>query len=94
MEDTRPVFLLPKVGANRQKVYPGVKDLPDHIRIGFRNTFIRVVIRDVFNSETPWTNPDLETVQLAYNKIFPAYPARLRCNDAVHHPVGPRFHHT
>lgn len=88
VEDRRPVFLLPRIMGNRQKVYPGIKDLPPHIRASFRNTFIRVIIRDIFNSEQPWANPNLMSLQLAYNRIYSAYPARLRCNDAVVHPVG------
>lgn len=92
MEDHRPVYLLPKINAKRQKVYPGIKDLPPHIRMNFRNTFIRIIIRNVFNSEQPWVNPNLESLQLAYDKVYPAYPARLRCNDAVFHPVGSRSH--
>jgi len=90
MEDTRPVYPLPRitiVGTIRQKVYPGIKELPEHIRTNFRNTFIRVVIRNVFSSNQPWSNPDLQMLQLAYDKVFPSYPARLRCNDAIFHPV-------
>ncbi|KAF9791047.1 hypothetical protein BJ322DRAFT_1104702 [Thelephora terrestris] len=86
MEDPRPVYLLPRF-INRQKTYPGIKDLPSHIRMDFRNRFIRVIIRDIFNSERPWTNPDLETLQRVYDKVYPAYVARLRTNDAVFHPT-------
>ena len=68
-------------------MYPGIKDLPAHIREGFRNTYIRLVIRDVFNSEEPWINPDLPTLQRTYDATYPAYPARLQPNDAVFHPV-------
>ena len=72
---------------NRQRVYPGIKDLPIHVRAGFRNMFIRPVIRGSFDTAQPWHNPDLAMLQATYNKIFPEYPARLRANDAVVHPV-------
>ena len=94
-EDTRSVYLLPRiviVDGARQKVYPGIKDLPAHIRTDFRNTFIRVVIREVFSSDQPWSNPDLPMLQLAYDKVYPLHPARLRCNDAAFHPVNPDSH--
>ena len=90
VEDTCPVYSLPRI-VNRQRVYPGIKDLPPHICMNFRNTFIRLIIRDVFDSEQPWVNPDLSMIQLAYDKIYPAYPARLRSNDAIFHPVRPHF---
>ena len=81
------MYLLPRI-VNRQKVFPGIKDLPPHIRTDFRNKFIRPLIRDVFNFEQPWANPKLLALRLAYDKIYLAYPARLRCNDAVFHLVG------
>jgi hypothetical protein len=77
-----------------QKVYPGVKDLPQHIRVDFRNMFICLVIWDVINSEGPWLNPDLPLLQHTYNKVFPAYPARLQVGDAVSHPVSGSDHVT
>ena len=85
-EDTLAVYPLPKI-VNQQKVYPGIKDLPSHIRTNFRNLFIRPVIQDIFNSEQPWVNPDLSALQLAYDNAYPAYPARLQWSDAVVHPV-------
>ena len=54
----------------------------------FRNTFIRLVIRDVFNSEQPWANPDLSMLQHTYDSIYFTYPACLRHGDAVCHPVS------
>ena len=87
MEDSRPVYKLPEY-VDRQKVYPGIKDLPSHIRLNFRNGFIRYVIRNIFNSEQPWANPDLSTLQRTYDQVYPAYPARLQHNDAVFHPVS------
>ena len=87
VEETR-VFPLPKV-VNRQRIYPGIKDLPQHIRMDFRNIFIRLAIRDVFNSKEPWINPDLHRLQRLYDGIYPEYPARLQSNDAVFHPVSP-----
>jgi len=85
--DDLAVFLLPRHDSQRQKIYPGIKDLPPHIRIGFCNNFIRVAIRNVFNSEEPWVNPDLASLQLLYDRVYEAYPARLRCGDAIVHPV-------
>lgn len=85
-EDIRPVYPLPRI-VNRQRVYPGIKDLPPHIRTDFRNMFIRPIIRNIFNSEKPWANPDLSMLQLAYDKTYPTYPAHLRSNDAIFHPV-------
>ena len=45
--DSHAVYPLPKF-VKCQKVFPGIKDLPPHIRTDFRNRFIRVVIRDIF----------------------------------------------
>ena len=87
MGDSRAVYPLPKF-VKRQKVFPGIKDLPPHIRTDFHNRFIRVVIRDIFNSKQPWSNPDVPTLQRMYDKVFPVYTARLRANDTVCHPVG------
>jgi hypothetical protein len=70
------------------KVYPGVKDLPAHIRPKFRNEFIRYVIKQVANSELPWTNPDIDSLQAMYQIVYPIFPARIRQSDAVHHPVS------
>ena len=86
-EEYCPVYKLPVV-VDRQKIYPGIKDLPSHIRVNFRNGFIRHVIRDVFNSEQPWANPDLSALQQAHNCTYSAYPAQLQHNDAICHPVG------
>lgn len=85
------MFSLPRI-VGRQKLYPGIKDLPQHIRMDFRNTFIRLVIRGIFNSEEPWVNPELSTLQSMYSSIYPAYPARLQLNDAVFHPVSPKIY--
>ena len=70
------------------KVYPGVKDLPIHLRQNFRNEFIRFIIREVTNSQLPWTNPDVASLQSAFQVIYPLFPARLRHSDAVCHPVS------
>ena len=87
VDDTRPVFLLPTV-VGRQRIYRGVKDLPPHIRSDFRNAYMRLVIREVFNSNEPWLNPDLPMLQRIYDSVYPAYPARIRPSDAVFHPVN------
>ena len=80
-------FTLPKV-ENGSRNYPGVKDLPLHIRPNFRNEFIRFVIKHVANSKLPWMNPDLDSLQAMYNIVYPEFPARIRHSDAVYHPVG------
>jgi hypothetical protein len=69
-------------------VYPGIKDLPAHLRAGFRNEFIRYVMKQVANSEAPWTNPDLDSIQASYDIVYPIFPARIRHSDAVYHPVS------
>jgi hypothetical protein len=70
------------------RVYPGIKDLPAHIRQNFRNEFIRFVIKQVANSQSPWINPDLRSLQSTYELIYPTFPACLRHSDAVYHPVS------
>ena len=56
------------------KVYPGLKDLPTHIHPGFCNKFIRYVIKKVANSETPWANPNMESIQKMYDIVYPTFP--------------------
>ena len=73
---------------NGSRVYPGIKDLPAHIRQNFRKEFIRFVIKQVANSKSPWSNLDVDSMQLAYNIVYPTFPARIRNSDAVFHPVG------
>ena len=73
---------------NGSRVYPGIKDLPEHIRKTFRNDFIHFVIKQVANSESPWTNPDVPSLQATYQLIYPIFPARIQHGDAAHHPVG------
>ena len=58
----------------------------------FRNTYIRLIIRNVFNSKEPWSNPDLSALQYFYDATYPMYPTRLRHSDAVFHPVRANFH--
>lgn len=70
------------------KVLPGIKELPEHLRHDFRNEFIRPVFKYIANSEFPWTNPDVESLQAMYQVIYPMYPAKIRHNDAVFHPVS------
>lgn len=70
------------------KVFPGVKDLPVHIRQGFRNEFIRFVMKQVANSTSPWLNLDVDALQSMYQVVYPTFPARLRHSDAVVNPVS------
>ena len=69
-------------------MYPGIKDLPINIRQNFRSEFIRFVIKQVANSQSPWVNPDVRSLQPIYELIYPTFPARLRHSDAVYHPVS------
>ena len=80
-------FILPRI-VNGSKSYPGVKNLPLHLRPNFRNEFIRSVIKQVANSQSPWINPDVQSLQSMYELIYPAWPARIRHSDAVYHPVS------
>jgi len=85
-----PTFTLPRI-TKGGKVFPGIKDLPMHIRQNFRNEFIRFVIKQVTNSQLPWANPDLDSLQFMYQLIYPTFPARLRHSDTVYHPVSDSF---
>ena len=85
------MFLLPRIQRG-VKVYPGLKDLPAHIRPGFRNEFIRYVMKQVAKLETPWTNPDVDSIQKMYDTVYPTFPARIRHSDAIYHPVSFFFH--
>jgi hypothetical protein len=69
-------------------VYPGIKDLPAHIREHFRDEFIRFVVKQIANSKFPWTNPDVDSLQASFNIVYPTFPGRIRHSDAVHHPVS------
>jgi len=86
-ENPVPTFTLPRI-TKGVKVYPGIKELPAHIRQNFRNEFIRFVIRQVANSQSPWINPDVNSLQCMYQLVYPTFPARLRHSDAVYHPVS------
>ena len=70
------------------KLYPGIKNLPLHISPNFRNMFIRTVIKHVANSELPWVNPDVVSLQSIYQLVYPMFPARIWHSDAVYHPVS------
>ena len=82
-----PTFTLPRIEKGT-KVYPGIKDLPLHIRQNFRNEFIRFVIKQVANSQSPWVNLDVNSLQTMYQIVYPIFHARIRHSDAVYHPVG------
>lgn len=92
-EDTPlTTFTLPRMERGT-KVYPGIRDLPTHIRQNFRNEFIRFVIKQVAKSESPWVNPDVDFIQGAYRVVYPLFPARIRHSDAVYHPVSFSIHY-
>ena len=82
-----PTFMLPKI-VKGVKVYPGVKDLPTHLCLNFRKEFIRFVIKQVANSQAPWINPDVHSLQCMYQLVYPTFPAQLRHSDAAYHPVS------
>lgn len=86
-ETPLPTFTLIKIEKG-VKVYPGIKDLPIHIRQNFRNEFIRFAIKQVANSKSPWVNPDVHSLQATYQLVYPIFPAQIRHNDAVFHPVS------
>jgi hypothetical protein len=73
---------------NGSRVYPGIKELPPNIRQNFRNDFIRFILKKVANSQSPWVNPDVSSLQEAYDIVFPTFPAQVRHSDAVFHPVS------
>ena len=86
-ETAVPTFRLPMI-VKGVKVYPGVKHLPDHIRPNFRNEYIRFVIKQLANSQSPWVNPDVHSLQCMYQLVYPTFPGRVRHSDAVYHPVS------
>ena len=86
-ENPLPTFMLPKIVKGKRS-YPGIKDLPAHLSGNFRNEFIRFVIKYVANLQSPWTNPDVETLQALYQVSYPVFPAQIRHSDAVFHPVS------
>ena len=57
------------------------------IRTGFRNNYIRRVIKLVFSSCTPWVNPSIEVLQQEFNAAYPSYRVRLHLDDAAVVPV-------
>ena len=86
-ETPLPTFTLPRIEKG-VKVYPGINNLPLHIRQNFRNEFIRFVIKQVANSQSPWVNTDVNSLQTMYQIVDPIFPAWIRHSDAVYHPVG------
>ena len=49
---------------------PGVKDLPHGLQVGFRDTFIRRMIKVVFGGVLPWSNPSLDILQHEFNLVY------------------------
>ncbi|KAF9783793.1 hypothetical protein BJ322DRAFT_1109639 [Thelephora terrestris] len=62
---------------------PGQGALPHGIKIEFRNTFIRHIMRLVCSDTTPWTNPLLPFYQQEFAAIYPGLPYQIHANDAV-----------
>ena len=83
-----PGFAILKAVPGQPKVSPGIRNLPAHIRPNFRNEFIRFVMKQTANSQSPWTNPDVDALQAMYQIVYPIFPARIRQNDAVFNPVS------
>jgi hypothetical protein len=71
---------------------PGVNDLPHGIKINFRNTFIRHIMRLVLSGTEPWTNPKLPLYQQEFAAIYPGVPYQIHANDAVRLSVSISSH--
>ena len=65
----------------------GIQSLPEPIRLGFRNTYIRNIIKHVCASSTPWATPSLDFFQQEFNTAYPSYHVRLHLDDAAVAPV-------
>ena len=66
---------------------PGVKDLPPSIYSGFRNIFIRHIMKLVFSDVSPWSNPSLSVYQHEFDLVYSPLRYHLQTGDAVTHPV-------
>jgi hypothetical protein len=71
---------------------PGQKDLPFNLSVGFRDTFIRHIIKLVLSGRSPWSNPLLPIYQQEFSVVYPGSPYHLQANDAVIHPVSISCH--
>jgi hypothetical protein len=86
-ESPIPTFIISRM-VKGVRVLPGIKDLPEHIQQNFRNEFIHFVIKQVANSQSPWVNPNVDSLQAMYQVVYPIFPARIRHSNAVYHPVS------
>ena len=68
---------------NRKKVFPGIKDLPEHIHINIRNEFIRYIFKQTATLELAWANPEVDSLQVMYDIVYPTFPARIRPASAA-----------
>ena len=66
-----------------QRQQPGLRKLPQWLRDDFRNLYIRRIIEQVCVSDTPWSNPRLESLQRELNHVYPTHRIRLHSDDAA-----------
>ena len=50
-------------------MYPGIKDLPINIHQNFHSEFIHFIIKQVTNSQSPWVNPDVRSVEIPLLRV-------------------------
>jgi len=83
-------LLLPRAYKDDEgrKQQPGLRDLPEWLRESFRDRFICRIIEQVCLSETPWSNPNLSSLQRELNHAYPTPQIRLHSDDAVVVPVS------
>ena len=90
-------FSLPRAFKDKQgqKQQPGLKDLPQWLRENFHNLYIRRIIEQVCLSRTPWSNPNLQSLQRELNYAYPTHRIRLHSDNAAVVPVSVNYcHHT
>lgn len=75
-----------------RKHQPGLRELAPWLQ-DFRNLFIRRVVERVCLGETPWSNPNLASLQREVNNAYPAYNIRLHSDDAAVVPVSFPFYY-
>ena len=87
--DSHQTACLPRARTDEDgtKYVAEIQNLPDPIRLGFRNTYIRRVIKRVFTSSTPWINPPIDVLQQEFNTAYPSYNIKLHPDDAATAPV-------
>lgn len=77
----------PYINKDGEKRAVGIQDLPNAVRVGFRDSYIRRVIKLVFSSDTPWANPSIDVLQQEFNASFPNHCVKMHLDDAAAFPV-------